>query len=171
MYPYVMNPIKERTRNIHDSLNIFNESRGAEGQYNPIFKVHLLGGVVSQGLVGYITMVCFFSFLFYCFQLSLIWFFFEGRQCECFVWQFLEGLKKKTNVSYSSSNDGANGAHKSVYSYFIFANGGQEWSSAGTRTFLHDNNLDSFFLWRLMYYCREIVNCITSIASLSFESH
>ena len=85
MYPYVMNPIKERTRNIHDSLNIFNESRGAEGQYNPIFKVHLLGGVVSQGLVGYITMVCFFSFLFYCFQLSLICFFFEGRQCECFV--------------------------------------------------------------------------------------
>ena len=67
MYPYVMNPIKDtigRTRNIHDSLNIFNESRGAEGQYNPIFKIHLLGGVVSQGLVGYITMVCLFFFFF-----------------------------------------------------------------------------------------------------------
>jgi len=59
MYPYVMNPVKDtigRTPNIHDSMNIFNDSRGAEGQYNPVFKVHLLGGVVSQGLVGYITM-------------------------------------------------------------------------------------------------------------------
>ena len=66
MYPYIANPIKDtigRTRNIDDSLNIFNESRGAEGQYNPIFKVHLLGGVVSQGLIGYITMVSFVSFL------------------------------------------------------------------------------------------------------------
>ena len=68
MYPYVANPIKDtigRTRNIHDSLNIFNESHGAEGQYNPVFKVHLLGGVISQGLVGYITMVCFI-FIFKC---------------------------------------------------------------------------------------------------------
>jgi len=59
MYPYVMNPIKDtigRTLNIHDSLNIFNDSHGAEGQYNPVFKVHLVGGVLSQGLVGYITM-------------------------------------------------------------------------------------------------------------------
>ena len=167
MYPYVMNPIKERTRNIHDSLNIFNESRGAEGQYNPIFKIHLLGGVVSQGLVGYITMVCFFSFLFYCFQSSLIWFFFEGRQCECFVWQFLEGLKKKTNVSYSSSNDGATGG---VFLFYFC-----KWR---TRVIFRRNayffawqHLDSFFLWRLMYFCREIENCITSIASLSFESH
>ena len=83
MYPYVMNPTKERTRNIHDSLNIFNDSRGAEGQYNPVFKVHLLGGVVSQGLVGYITMVCFCFFLI-CFQI-LIDMNSEGRQCECFV--------------------------------------------------------------------------------------
>ena len=91
MYPYVMNPIKERTRNIHDSLNIFNESRGAEGQYNPIFKVHLLGGVVSQGLVGYITMVCFFSFLFYCFQLSLICFFLKGVNASASYDNFWKG--------------------------------------------------------------------------------
>ncbi|KAF8154565.1 Intradiol ring-cleavage dioxygenase [Crassisporium funariophilum] len=59
MYPYVTNPIRDtlgRTRNIQDSLNIFADSHGAEGKYNPVFKVHLLGGVVSQGLVGYITM-------------------------------------------------------------------------------------------------------------------
>ncbi|KAF8816469.1 aromatic compound dioxygenase [Phlegmacium glaucopus] len=59
MYPYITNPIKDtigRTRNIHDSLNVFADSHGVEGKYNPVFKVHLLGGVVSQGLVGYITM-------------------------------------------------------------------------------------------------------------------
>jgi len=59
MYPYITNPIKDtigRTGNIDDALNIFADSQGAEGQYNPIFKVHLLGGVVSQGLIGYITM-------------------------------------------------------------------------------------------------------------------
>jgi protocatechuate 3,4-dioxygenase beta subunit len=59
MFPYVTNPIKDtigRTRNIQDSLNIFADSHGPEGQYNPVFKVHLLGGVVSQGLVAYITM-------------------------------------------------------------------------------------------------------------------
>ena len=62
MYPYVMNPIKDtvgRTRNAVDGLNIFSDSQGPEGKYNPVFKVHLLGGVVSQGLIGYITMVCF----------------------------------------------------------------------------------------------------------------
>ena len=62
-----MNPIKDTigpTQNIQDSLNIFNDSRGAEGQYDPVFKVHLLGGVISQGLVGYITMVCSFFFIF-----------------------------------------------------------------------------------------------------------
>lgn len=60
MFPYITNPIKDtigRTRNTQDSLNIFADSHGPEGQYNPIFKVHLLGGVVSQGLVAYITMV------------------------------------------------------------------------------------------------------------------
>ena len=68
MYPYVMNPIKDtigRTLNIHDSMNIFRDSHGAEGQYNPVFKVHLLGGVVSQGLVGYITMVYIFFLISY----------------------------------------------------------------------------------------------------------
>lgn len=60
MFPYVTNPIKDtigRTRNIQDSLNIFADAHGPEGQYNPVFKVHMLGGVVSQGLVAYITMV------------------------------------------------------------------------------------------------------------------
>jgi protocatechuate 3,4-dioxygenase beta subunit len=59
MYPYVTNPIKDsrgRTRNWQDSLNIFHDSHGPEGKYNPIFKVHLVGGVLSQGLIGYITM-------------------------------------------------------------------------------------------------------------------
>jgi hypothetical protein len=63
MYPYVMNPVKDtigRTLNVQDSLNIFQESHGAEGQYNPVFKMHLVGGVISQGLVGYITMVRFY---------------------------------------------------------------------------------------------------------------
>ena len=60
MWPYVTNPIKDirgRTRNKDDSLNIFHDSFGPEGNYNPVFKTHLLGGVVSQGLVAYITMV------------------------------------------------------------------------------------------------------------------
>ncbi|PPR04197.1 hypothetical protein CVT24_010745 [Panaeolus cyanescens] len=59
MYPYVINPIKDtigRTRNVQDSLNIFHDSFGPEGQYNPVFKTHLIGGVVSQGLIAYITM-------------------------------------------------------------------------------------------------------------------
>ncbi|KAJ3507810.1 hypothetical protein NLJ89_g6092 [Agrocybe chaxingu] len=59
MYPYITNPIKDtigRTRNSVDSLNIFQDSHGPEGMYNPIFKVHMLGGVLSQGLIGYITM-------------------------------------------------------------------------------------------------------------------
>lgn len=62
MYPYVTNPIKDtvgRLWNVDDSLNIFADARGAEGQYNPVFKVHFLGGVLNQGLIGYITMVCF----------------------------------------------------------------------------------------------------------------
>ncbi|KAJ3875536.1 Intradiol ring-cleavage dioxygenase [Lentinula edodes] len=59
MYPYVENPIRDirgRTRNWRDSLNIFEDSHGPEGEYNPIFKMHLLGGVINQGLVGFITM-------------------------------------------------------------------------------------------------------------------
>ena len=83
MYPYVMNPIKDnigRTRNIDDSLNMFADSYGPEGKYNPVFKVHLLGGVVSQGLVGYITMVCAF---FFSIVLTLLTYFGAsvGRQC------------------------------------------------------------------------------------------
>jgi len=60
MYPYINNPIRGtygRTLNLHDSLNIFNESHGPEGKYNPVFKTHLIGGVVQQGLVSFITMV------------------------------------------------------------------------------------------------------------------
>jgi len=56
MYPYVTNPTIRRTRNIEDGLNIFSDSQGPEGKYNPVFKVHPLGAVVSQGLIGYITM-------------------------------------------------------------------------------------------------------------------
>ncbi|KAJ3565259.1 hypothetical protein NP233_g7747 [Leucocoprinus birnbaumii] len=59
MHPYTENPIRNtygRTRNWRDSLNIFEDSLGPEGKYNPIFKMHLLGGVVRQGLIGYITM-------------------------------------------------------------------------------------------------------------------
>jgi len=61
MWPYVTNPIKDirgRTRNWRDSLNIFEDSHGPESKYNPVFKMHLLGGVVSQGVAGFITMVC-----------------------------------------------------------------------------------------------------------------
>lgn len=59
MHPYTMNPIRDtygRTRNWRDSLNIFQDSHGPEGKYNPVFKLDLLGGVLSQGLIGYITM-------------------------------------------------------------------------------------------------------------------
>jgi hypothetical protein len=60
MHPYSENPIRHtlgRTRNWRDSLNIFEDSHGPEGKYNPVFKLDFLGGVLSQGLVGYITMV------------------------------------------------------------------------------------------------------------------
>ena len=60
MYPYATNSIRYtygRTRNARDILNIFNESHGPEGEYDPVFKVDLLGGVISQGLIAYITMV------------------------------------------------------------------------------------------------------------------
>jgi len=69
MYPYVTNPIRDirgRTRNSQDSLNIFQDSHGPEGKYNPIFKVHMLGGVLSQGLIAYITMV------WYCYLFLLV---------------------------------------------------------------------------------------------------
>ncbi|KAL0958768.1 hypothetical protein HGRIS_014090 [Hohenbuehelia grisea] len=59
MWPYVTNPIRDtygRTRNWRDSLNIFEDAHGPEGKYNPVFKTHLLGGVISQGVIAYITM-------------------------------------------------------------------------------------------------------------------
>ncbi|KAG6908843.1 hypothetical protein DXG01_003009 [Tephrocybe rancida] len=59
MHPYTTNPIRDirgRTRNWRDSLNIFEDSHGPEGQYNPVFNLELLGGVINQGLIGYITM-------------------------------------------------------------------------------------------------------------------
>ncbi|KAJ6450705.1 Intradiol ring-cleavage dioxygenase [Mycena vitilis] len=57
MHPYTTNPIRDtrgRTRNWRDSLNIFDDSH-ANG-YNPVFRTHMLGGVLSQGVVAYITM-------------------------------------------------------------------------------------------------------------------
>nr|GAT57023.1 predicted protein [Mycena chlorophos] len=57
MHPYTENPIREsrgRTRNWRDSLNIFEDSH--LNGYNPVFKTHFLGGVISQGLISYITM-------------------------------------------------------------------------------------------------------------------
>ncbi|TFK70257.1 aromatic compound dioxygenase [Pluteus cervinus] len=59
MHPYTDNPIADtrgRTRNWRDSLNIFEDSLGPEKEYNPVFDLQFLGGVISQGLVGYITM-------------------------------------------------------------------------------------------------------------------
>jgi len=59
MHPYTENPIANtygRTRNWRDSLNIFEDAQGPEGKYDPTFKLHFLGGVIRQGLIGYITM-------------------------------------------------------------------------------------------------------------------
>ncbi|KAK0473420.1 Intradiol ring-cleavage dioxygenase [Armillaria novae-zelandiae] len=59
MHPYTTNPIKDtvgRTRNWRDSLNIFEDSHGPEGKYNPVFRLELLGGVFNQGFAGFITM-------------------------------------------------------------------------------------------------------------------
>ena len=60
MWPYSENPIRDlygRTRNWRDALNIFEEAHGPEGKYDPVFRLHLLGGIINQGLIGYITMV------------------------------------------------------------------------------------------------------------------
>ncbi|KAK1229454.1 hypothetical protein PQX77_007503 [Marasmius sp. AFHP31] len=59
MHPYTTNPIRDtngRTRNWRDSLNIFEDSHGPEGKYNPVFNTHLLGGILNQGVISYITM-------------------------------------------------------------------------------------------------------------------
>jgi hypothetical protein len=66
MWPYTTNPIHDtwgRTRNWDDSLNIFNDSHGPEGDYNPIFKAEKLGAIIDQGLVAFITMVCVYGIL------------------------------------------------------------------------------------------------------------
>lgn len=42
-----------RTRNWADSLNIYPESFG--NGYQPTFEIEKLGGVIQQGLIGYIT--------------------------------------------------------------------------------------------------------------------
>lgn len=57
--PYNENPIRHlpgrgRTRNWEDSLQIFDEAH--VGGYMPTFDIEPLGGVLSQGLIGYITM-------------------------------------------------------------------------------------------------------------------
>ncbi|CAK5269451.1 unnamed protein product [Mycena citricolor] len=57
MHPYTDNPIRNtlgRTRNWDDSFHIFEDA--SRNGYNPVFKTHLLGSVISQGLVAYITM-------------------------------------------------------------------------------------------------------------------
>ncbi|KAL8286217.1 hypothetical protein RQP46_004705 [Phenoliferia psychrophenolica] len=56
IHPYTTNPIKDkwgRTRNWADSLNIYPESFG--NGYQPTFEIEKLGGVIQQGLIGYIT--------------------------------------------------------------------------------------------------------------------
>lgn len=58
LWPYVTNPIKDirgRTRNWADSLNIFEDSQ--IGGYQSMFDIQFLGGVLEQGLIGYITVV------------------------------------------------------------------------------------------------------------------
>jgi hypothetical protein len=56
IHPYTENPIKNkwgRTRNWADSLQIYQDSH--KNGYGPTFDVHKLGGVIQQGLIGYIT--------------------------------------------------------------------------------------------------------------------
>ena len=68
MWPYTTNPIRDtlgRTRNWDDSLNIFNDSHGPEGDYNPVFKAEKLGAILDQGLIAYITMVRGFEAFFF----------------------------------------------------------------------------------------------------------
>lgn len=60
MWPYSSNPIRDtfgRVRNWNDGLNIFNDSHGPEGDYDPVFKAEKLGAIIDQGLLAFITMV------------------------------------------------------------------------------------------------------------------
>lgn len=59
VYPYTENPLvkmvgRGRTRNWEDSLQIYQHSH--DGGYMPTFEVEKLGGVLQQGLIGYVTM-------------------------------------------------------------------------------------------------------------------
>ncbi|KZP23405.1 hypothetical protein FIBSPDRAFT_951938 [Athelia psychrophila] len=59
MWPYSTNPIRTthgRLRNWNDELNIFNDSHGPEGHYDPVFSLEKLEAIIDQGLVGLITM-------------------------------------------------------------------------------------------------------------------
>ena len=65
MWPYSTNPIRDtygRVRNWDDGLNIFNDSQGPEGAYDPVFRLEKLGAIIDQGLFGFITMVRFLRF-------------------------------------------------------------------------------------------------------------
>ncbi|GAA5858366.1 hypothetical protein JCM8547_004666 [Rhodosporidiobolus lusitaniae] len=56
IWPYNTNPIADkwgRTRNWADSLGIYDDAH--ENGHNPEFEVLKLGGVLQQGLIGYIT--------------------------------------------------------------------------------------------------------------------
>jgi hypothetical protein len=59
LWPYNTNPLfaigRGRTRNWRDSLNIFEDMHG--NGYQPVFDIHKLGGILQQGLIGYITVV------------------------------------------------------------------------------------------------------------------
>jgi len=57
LWPYSTNPIAQirgRTRNWVDGLNVFWDSQ--KGGYHSTFDTHLVGGVLQQGVIGYITM-------------------------------------------------------------------------------------------------------------------
>lgn len=59
IWPYSENPLahmvgRKRTRNWEDSLQIYQHSH--DGGYMPTFEVEKLGGVLQQGLIGYVTM-------------------------------------------------------------------------------------------------------------------
>lgn len=56
IHPYSINPIRNkwgRTRNWVDSLQVFQEA--SMGGYQPTFDIEKIGGVLQQGLIGYIT--------------------------------------------------------------------------------------------------------------------
>ncbi|GAA6034649.1 hypothetical protein JCM8097_001098 [Rhodosporidiobolus ruineniae] len=56
IHPYTLNPIADkwgRTRNWDDSLSIYQTSHG--NGFNPTFDIEYAGGVLQQGLMGFIT--------------------------------------------------------------------------------------------------------------------